>query len=463
MNNSASNNNGVGILLYSSSYYNTLVNNTANLNEGGIFVEDSSSNNKLTKNTANMNTHWGITVATRSNSTILINNTASNNGDYGIYLFESFNNTLTHNTMSQNNPNFGVNGDSFFHYIHSIDTSNKVDGKPIYYWIGQKDQQVPNDAGYVGIVNSTNITVRDLTLTNNSAGVLLVYSSNSTIENVNASNNIYGIWLIESKSNILTNSTISKNYCGVRLESSTSNSIYHNNLINNTDQAYDNTGTNSWDNGYPSGGNYWSDYDEESEGAIDEKSGPNQDEDGSDGIVDTPYNIPGNAGAQDRYPFMNENGWLYPYTKIDVGVTSNIILANPSDLAPYLPPEYAGMDMGDAVVLNVSVTDNTPDNLTDDAYTDITIKTGELDIETCKVFKTGIGFLSEVDDVTTLPTVSGDPAFSRDLVNNTVTVRLYVGDPLLGVIPPAAPSVFDTVAPSNPLTPSKMSPFSKPL
>ncbi|RJS72760.1 hypothetical protein CW714_04145, partial [Methanophagales archaeon] len=116
-----------------------------------------------------------------------------------------------------------------------------------------------------------------------------------------------------------------------------------------------------------------------------------------------------------------------PYTKIDVGVTSNITLASPSDLVPYLPPEYAGTDISDSIVLNVNITDNTPDNLTDDAYTDITIKAGELDIETCKVFKTGIGFLPEVDDVTTRPTVSGDPAFSRDLVNKTVTVRLYVG------------------------------------
>ena len=162
-----------------------------------------------------------------------------------------------------------------------------------------------------------------------------------------------------------------------------------------------------------------------------------------DGLGDTllPYNSSGNiANGGDWLPLAEEE----PYTKTDVGVTSNIILANPSDLVPYLPPEYAGMDMSAAVVLTVNVTDNTPGNLTDDAYTDITIKAGELDIETCKVFKTGIGFLPEVDDVTALPAVSGEPAFSRDMVNETVTVRLYVGDPFLGVIPPAVPSVFDT-------------------
>jgi hypothetical protein len=126
-----------------------------------------------------------------------------------------------------------------------------------------------------------------------------------------------------------------------------------------------------------------------------------------------------------------------PYTNIDVGVSSNITIANSSDLAAYLPPEYDGMDISDAVVLNVDVADETPGNPADDAYTDITINVGEMNIATCKVFKADMGFLPEVDDVTTRPTVDGEPAFSRDLVNETVTIRLYVGDPLLGVIPAA--------------------------
>ncbi len=102
------------------------------------------------------------------------------------------------------------------------------------------------------------------------------------------------------------------------------------------------------------------------------------------------------------------------------------------------------MDLSDAVVVNVDVRDDAPENETDDAYSDITINVGGLDIETCKVFKTDFGFLPEVENITTLPTVSGEPAFSRDLANKTVTVRLYVGDPLLGVIPAAVEAVFDT-------------------
>jgi len=58
---------------------------------------------------------------------------------------------------------------------------------------------------------------------------------------------------------------------------------------------------NFWDDGYPSGGNYWSDYK-----GTDLYSGPYQNETGSDGIGDTPYVIYGDN--VDHYPLMNPWG-----------------------------------------------------------------------------------------------------------------------------------------------------------
>jgi len=176
----------------------------------------------------------------RSSNNNLSGNTASDN-DRGIWLHSSSNNTLTGNIMSGNSHNFGIRGYSLSHFIQNIDTSNKVDGKPIYYWVGQQDKQIPSDAGFVGIVNSINITVSDLTLANNSMGVLFAHTSNSRIENVTASSNNYhhGIYLFFSSNNTITGNTLRNNtasgsdLCGIYLEGSSNNTLTNNTASNN--------------------------------------------------------------------------------------------------------------------------------------------------------------------------------------------------------------------------------------
>ena len=66
--------------------------------------------------------------------------------------------------------------------------------------------------------------------------------------------------------------------------------FFHNNIINNGHQVYNtNPNSNIWDDGYPSGGNYWSDY-------------PGTDAN-ADGIGDTPYVI--DQQNIDHYPLMS--------------------------------------------------------------------------------------------------------------------------------------------------------------
>ena len=86
--------------------------------------------------------------------------------------------------------------------------------------------------------------------------------------------------------------------CGIHSSHCSNNILYHNNFINNTYQVQSYNSTNVWDDGYPSGGNYWSDYN-----GTDLYLGPYQNETGSDGIGDTPYIIDENN--TDRYPLMN--------------------------------------------------------------------------------------------------------------------------------------------------------------
>jgi len=81
--------------------------------------------------------------------------------------------------------------------------------------------------------------------------------------------------------------------------------LFHNNFINNSQNAYDKS-SNIWDNGYPCGGNYWDDYNGE-----DIYHGPNQDIISSDGMGDTPYNISGRVHPnQDHYPLMYQCPWI---------------------------------------------------------------------------------------------------------------------------------------------------------
>ena len=246
----------------------------------------SSSNNTLTSNTASSNNWRGIHLWDSSGNT-LTGNTASSNNDVGIDLWISCNNTFANNIMSGNAYNFGVHGSSLSECTQSIDTSNTVDGKSIYYWVDQKDRQIPSDAGFVWIVNGTNITVIDLSLTNNSHGVLFANTRNSRIENVTASNNDLGISLRSSSNNTLVSNNCSDNDAGIRLYDSSGNLVY-NNCFNNMANTYD-TGTNQWDSG--SAGNYYSDY--------------NGADNNTDGIGDTHHPIPGGGGSIDRFPLMH--------------------------------------------------------------------------------------------------------------------------------------------------------------
>jgi parallel beta-helix repeat protein len=158
-----------------------------------------------------------------------IANTIVSNNDYGIYLYASSDNTLANTTLSGNAHNLTVRGNSLAQYTQSIDTSTTVDGKPIYYWVDEQDKVIPSDAGYVGVINSTNITVRDLILAKNGEGVLFAYTDHSMIENVIVNDNNRGISLYFSASNTLSDNTASENDdYGVYLQHSTSNTLAQN-------------------------------------------------------------------------------------------------------------------------------------------------------------------------------------------------------------------------------------------
>ena len=130
-------------------------------------------------------------------------------------------------------------------------------------------------------------------------GIYFENVMNGRAENARVENNTVGIGLLVSDNNLIYHNNIVRNdNVGIYLGGSDNNRIYHNNFINNVDQAFD-IGSNYWDNGYPWGGNYWSDYT-----GADDYGGEDQNRLGSDWIGDAPYYIPGDNN-RDRYPLMS--------------------------------------------------------------------------------------------------------------------------------------------------------------
>jgi hypothetical protein len=168
----------------------------------------------------------------------------------------------------------------------------------------------------VGIMleSSPNNAVLRNNITNSSVGVRVDGSatgmgySNNILQNAIMGNGL-GIFIRDSVHNAIAENFIGGNGDGIWLTRSSwldwwsGNYVFHNNFVDNDVQA-DSYGTNGWDDGYPSGGNYWSDYD-----GVDEMSGPNQDQPGSDGIGDTPYLV---DSSYDRYPLMS------PWTSLGI-------------------------------------------------------------------------------------------------------------------------------------------------
>jgi parallel beta-helix repeat protein len=270
------------------------------------------------------NDYHGIYLGSSPNNFIL-NCTASNNS-FGIYSWVSENNTFRNNALSNNWRNLGFHGTQPSHFYQDMDNSNTVEGRPVYYLVEKENLTIDGSVtaiGYLGLVSCKNILVKNLNISNNIQAVLLANTTYSTVMNCVLTNSSYGVHLNNSSNNIIENCQTLNNSHGVYIHfysynnivrdctssgntsygmifylHSDNNRAYHNNILNNINQARD-EGTNYWDDGYPSGGNYWSDY-----RSADENHGENQNTPGSDGICDTPYQIPGGAGL-DRYPLTS--------------------------------------------------------------------------------------------------------------------------------------------------------------
>jgi parallel beta-helix repeat protein len=305
-----------GIVLCSSSNNNVVAENDVVTGGQGIVVSQSWGNNISRNDVAR--SLYGILLEAysgfSSHGNTLSENSITDNY-YGIWIRFSPGNNIVRNVMSNNTYNFGVEGGTLDDFINSVNDSNLVNGKPIYYIINQTGISISpatySNIGYLALINCTDVIVQGLVLSGNQQGILLVGISDSEVRNSSLTRNGIGAQLICSANNtlagnniaentnsaielrnsssnrIIANSIIGNNFA-MDLLGSSNNSIYHNVFANGHNQIRTQLSSNAWDDGCTSGGNYWSDY-----------AGTDADQ---DGIGDTSYPIDPNN--QDRYPLM---------------------------------------------------------------------------------------------------------------------------------------------------------------
>jgi parallel beta-helix repeat protein len=250
-----------------------------------------------------------------------ISRTILENSYMGIYLSNSSSNRLAGNILT--NCSYGIFLDHGSRFNDVLVNTISDSGEGIYLFNECSDNTVwlnsiVGSHGYgiwIGNYSSDNwILNNSLTNTKNTAIFLLRALSNFVFANSISYSSYGGILLRDfCANNIIANNTASKNELGIMIDSSFDNEIYHNNFIDNVQQALihpNGSLKNTWDNGYPSGGNYWSDH-----SGNDVYSGIFQNETGRDGIYDAPYVVRDNN--RDNYPLAKP--YYGPVRNLDDG------------------------------------------------------------------------------------------------------------------------------------------------
>ncbi len=296
-----------GIIFYTENI--TIVDNFITYNKNGIFVGETGNWATISNNIIVNNNKKGSPFAKgkgidiRGNYINISNNLISSNG-YNIEICNLANGNIHKNEISSSTSHDGIWAQNCNYMIISDNNISGNNGRGIDLY----------DSDYNYIFNNT-IAGNGRGGLNSDGICLRVNSVHNVIQKNVVKNNIrdgIAISREDSMYNIIFQNHIEDNYRrGIEIydyyEGSVMNNlIYHNNIINNPVNSYDN-GIDFWHNYYPIGGNYWDDYNGE-----DNYKGHDQNIPGSDGLGDTSYNI-SESSCQDVYPLINKWGENLPY------------------------------------------------------------------------------------------------------------------------------------------------------
>jgi parallel beta-helix repeat protein len=399
-----------GIYIYNVSHDNVVTGNNLTLNDYGITITTNSNRTVADGNNISLSTQAGVrvissyyisvsdsdffgnlnavTVAQSSNVVIADNSILNGTGE-GIVLDTASavgigNNTLWSNSIGIKLTTSSGNTISYNNVSHSVNnalTLTLSPGNNITWndlWDNRHAITLSSSNGNLisgNNVSLTNVETVQLSLssfndvTNNNITHNSFYgvridstSNNNTVSGNNISwNGQDGIEVDSSDNTEIIANTVSNNGVGIGLSAASGSIVYHNNIIGNTVQASDSTATNAWNDSYPSGGNYWSDYSPTCQDWHNGSFTPQATGDW-DGICDFQLDI--DADSADFYPLKYP--WGSPPPTDTTAPTiwnwqppdgTTVSAARPSIGANYTDP--SGIDLT-SVMIEVDTMDETP-------------------------------------------------------------------------------------------------------
>jgi nitrous oxidase accessory protein NosD len=245
----------------------------------GIYLYEENSVWVLNNNVYNAS-GYGI-YAEYVGSLVVSGNSVSYAGNEGIYVYESQFGEVVGNTVDHAN-NYSLD----IEYCVDFTVSNNV-----------ADDTLASFGTALYLYYNTNVAAMNNTLSRTNYSIYAEGDVGDQITGNNASFAHEGIFL-----GYLANVTVAGNefwtdHWSFDLTDSANVLIYHNNFVG--DAGWIISGGVSanirWDNGYPSGGNFWSNWT-----SPDAQGGPGQNVPGADGIVDHPFVV--NTTFSDHYP-----------------------------------------------------------------------------------------------------------------------------------------------------------------
>ena len=241
-------------------------------NREGIGV--SLSNNVTVENNTISHAQTGVYVRSQNGGLTVRNNNLTLNGDGDLVLEDSANISIQRNRLASYQAaeaGFVVRGDLQRYYdSHNISTDNTVAGMPLV--VVERAPRVylnATVAGQIYVAGCPEVYVQNITMSMLGTGITLAFVERGYIRN----------------------SPFRGSGTGILLRYSKNISAFHNNFLR-SDPSDQFGANNTWDDGYPSGGNYYWNYE-------------GRDANG-DGIGDNPASI--YEYDVDRYPLMRPYG-----------------------------------------------------------------------------------------------------------------------------------------------------------